>query len=159
MIANLEGAEQFLNTVDWEQLEKKHSIVIEGNRATVSSRQWLRGDKPLFTATAFLGTKAVDIKMQPHNNHRGSLIECDTDEILTVVESCVAIRSPLHDHPRRMGCCQEVCRRRIGAGKGAASNGSLYVSVGTRVLVDLQFSSEEALSGVDREDPNNSNKL
>jgi hypothetical protein len=83
MISDLKGKEQLLNTVDWEKLEKEHSIVIEGNRAAVSSRRWLRSDKPLFTATAFLGTKAVDIKMEPHNNRRGSLIECDAGEILT----------------------------------------------------------------------------
>jgi hypothetical protein len=29
-------AEQYIKEVDWEQSKEKHSIVIEGNRATVS---------------------------------------------------------------------------------------------------------------------------
>jgi hypothetical protein len=65
MIPNLKDVdwEQYIKKVDWEQLEKKHSIVIEGNKATVSARRWLLSDKPLFTAVAFRGTKAVDVKM------------------------------------------------------------------------------------------------
>lgn len=45
--------------IDWEQLKKKYQIVIEGNKATVAKRGW--GKKISFTATAFLGTKAVDV--------------------------------------------------------------------------------------------------
>jgi hypothetical protein len=90
MISNSKevGAEQYIKQVDWEQLEKKHSIVIDGNRATVSSRRWLSGDKPLFTATAFLGTKAMDIKMNSQSGRPGRIIEWDVDETLT--ESNVA---------------------------------------------------------------------
>ena len=90
MIQNLKevDGEKYIKAVDWEQLEKKHSIVIDGNRATVSSRRWLRGDKPLFTATAFLGTKAMDIKMNSQNGRPGPIIEWDVDETLT--ESTVA---------------------------------------------------------------------
>jgi hypothetical protein len=88
MNTTFKHAEQFLNTVDWEQLEKKHSIVIEGNRATVSARRWLLDNKPLFTATAFLGTKAVDIEMESQNGGPGPIVELDVSEILT--ESSVA---------------------------------------------------------------------
>jgi len=38
--------------VDWEQLEKKHNIVIDGNKANVSL-----GNKPLFRVKVILGNK------------------------------------------------------------------------------------------------------
>jgi hypothetical protein len=85
---NLKEAEQNLKEVDWEQLGKKHSIVIEGNRATVSARRWLFDDKPLFTAIGFLGTKAVDVKMNSQNGVPGPILEMDARETLT--ESNVA---------------------------------------------------------------------
>lgn len=77
------GAEQYIKEVDWEQLKKRHSIVIEGNRATVSVRRWPLGDKPLFTATAFLGTKAVDIKLMNHKGGAGHIVEWDVQETLS----------------------------------------------------------------------------
>ena len=75
---------------DLEQLEKKYSIVIQANRATVSTRRWLLPDKPLFTATAFLGTKAVDVKMNSINGVPGLIFDMDCKETLT--ESNVAFQ-------------------------------------------------------------------
>jgi len=85
MITNLKdlGAEKYISQVDWEQLERKHSIVIDGNRATVSARRWLLGNKPLFTAIAFLGTKAVDVKVNSQNGVPGPVFEFDAQETLT----------------------------------------------------------------------------
>ncbi len=85
MISNLKdvGAEHYIKEVDWEQLRRKHTIVIEGNRATVTARRTLLGDKPLFTATAFLGTRAVEIKMNSQNGRPGPLLEWDARETLT----------------------------------------------------------------------------
>jgi hypothetical protein len=90
MISNLKevGAEQYIKEVDWEQLEKNHKIVIEGDKATVSARRWPLGDKPLFTATAFLGTKAVDIKLNSRNGMPGPIVEWNANQTLT--ESTVA---------------------------------------------------------------------
>lgn len=85
---NFKEAEQHLKEVDWEQLEKKHSITIEGNRATVSARRRLLGNKPLFTAIAFLGTKAIDVRMNSQNGVPRPLFEFDAHETLT--ESNVA---------------------------------------------------------------------
>ena len=45
--------------VYWERLEKKHNIVIDGNKATVSL-----GNKPLFRVKAILGTKAAELTLQ-----------------------------------------------------------------------------------------------
>jgi hypothetical protein len=90
MIPNLKDVdwEQYLKKVDWEQLEKKHSIVIEGHRATVAARRCLLSDKPLFTAVAFLGTKAVDVEINSKNGVPGPIFEVDAHETLT--ESNVA---------------------------------------------------------------------
>jgi hypothetical protein len=43
-------------------LEKKYDIVIEANKGTVSKRGWRLGGKRLLTATAILGTKAVEVE-------------------------------------------------------------------------------------------------
>jgi hypothetical protein len=90
MLPNLKdvSAEQYIKEVDWEQLGKKHSIVIEGYRATVCARRRLLRNKPLFTAIAFLGTKAVDIKMSAQNGRPGPTIELEVRETLS--ESKVA---------------------------------------------------------------------
>jgi hypothetical protein len=72
---------------DWELLEKKHRIVIEANKASVSRRRLL-GDIPLFTATAILGTKVADIKMNSQSGVPGPIFDLDHDETFT--ESNVA---------------------------------------------------------------------
>jgi hypothetical protein len=68
-------------------LERKYRIVIEANKASVSRRRLL-GDMPLFTATAILGTKVVDIKMNFQNGVLGRIFDLDHDETFT--ESNVA---------------------------------------------------------------------
>ncbi len=65
--------------IDWEQLEKRYRIVIEGNKATVSKRGWF--EKTLFTATAFLGTKAVDVLVSQGGCE--TALELDNQEIFT----------------------------------------------------------------------------
>jgi hypothetical protein len=55
---NTEFQEELVN---WEQLEKRHSIVVEGNKATATRRGQLFGK--LLTATATLGTKAVEVAL------------------------------------------------------------------------------------------------
>jgi hypothetical protein len=55
----------------WEQLEKKYRIVFEGNKATASERRRVLGDKPVLTARAILGTKAVEVEMNPQNGVPG----------------------------------------------------------------------------------------
>jgi hypothetical protein len=77
--------EEGLSRIDWEQLEREHRIVIEGNIASVWRRR-LFGDKPLFTATAILGTKAWDITRM--NCLPGRPLELDHEETFT--ESNVA---------------------------------------------------------------------
>jgi hypothetical protein len=47
--------------INWEQLEKRYNIVIEGNKATAYRRGKLFGK--VLTATATLGTKAVEIAL------------------------------------------------------------------------------------------------
>jgi hypothetical protein len=47
--------------INWDQLEKRYNIVIEGNVATVSKRSKLFGK--VLTATATLGTKAAELKL------------------------------------------------------------------------------------------------
>jgi len=58
---NTEFQEQLEKKVDWEQLEKRYSIVVEGNKATATRRGRLFGK--LLTATATLGTKAVEVAL------------------------------------------------------------------------------------------------
>jgi len=53
--------------VNWEELEEQHRIVITGNMANVFARRLLGPDKLLFTAVAFLGTKAIDLEMRIPN--------------------------------------------------------------------------------------------
>ena len=62
--------------VNWEHLEKKYRIVITGNKASVCKQGLLR-DKPVLTATGFLGTKAIDIEMNGHT------LELKTECVLT----------------------------------------------------------------------------
>jgi hypothetical protein len=73
--------------IDWERLENKHRIVIEANKASVSRRRLL-GDMPLFTATAILGTKVVDVKINSQNGVPGPIFDLDHAETFT--ESNVA---------------------------------------------------------------------
>jgi hypothetical protein len=47
--------------INWDQLEKRYNIVIEGNVATASKRSKLFGK--VLTATATLGTKAAELKL------------------------------------------------------------------------------------------------
>jgi hypothetical protein len=47
--------------INWDQLEKRYNIAIEGNMATVTKRGQSFGK--LLTATATLGTKAVELKL------------------------------------------------------------------------------------------------
>jgi len=82
-MTNLMESEQYIKQVDWEQLEKKHSIIIESNRATVSARHWLFGNRLLFTAIAFLGTKAVDVQMNSQHGVPGPIVELNARETLT----------------------------------------------------------------------------
>jgi hypothetical protein len=58
--ANLGSMEGDSMKVNFERLEKKYGIVITGNKATAFKRGLFRS-KPLLTATAFLGTKAIDV--------------------------------------------------------------------------------------------------
>jgi hypothetical protein len=75
--------EQAIKEIDWTKLEKQHRILIEGNQASVFARRWF-GDKLLFTAVAFLGTKAVDLEMHTENSGNfNSTLELDGDEKLT----------------------------------------------------------------------------
>jgi hypothetical protein len=50
-----------MDKVKWGQLEKKYNIVVEGNKAAAARRGQLFGK--LLTATATLGTKAVELKL------------------------------------------------------------------------------------------------
>jgi hypothetical protein len=50
-----------MEKVNWEQLEKEYNIVVEGDKATATRRGQLFGK--LLTATATLGTKAVELKL------------------------------------------------------------------------------------------------
>ena len=78
-------SEQAIGEVKWKKLEKRHRIVIAGNTASVFVRRWLFPDKLLFTVFAYIGTKAIDLKMQPQNGARSSVIELDADQTLTEV--------------------------------------------------------------------------
>jgi hypothetical protein len=53
--------QQELEQVNWVQLEKKYNIVVEGNKATATRRGRVFGK--LLTATAILGTKAVEVAL------------------------------------------------------------------------------------------------
>jgi hypothetical protein len=65
-----------MEQMNWEQLEKRYNIVIEGNVATVTKRG-LFGFR-LLRATAVLGTKAVEVKVQDGSQH-----EVDHDATFT----------------------------------------------------------------------------
>jgi len=69
--------------VNWKRLEKKYSIVIEGNKATVSKRRWVLADKRVFTATAILGTKAVDVVMDSQNGLPGPIFDVEAEQTFT----------------------------------------------------------------------------
>jgi len=77
-----------MTQVNWEQLEKRYKIVVEGNNATATKRG-LFGGKPLFTATPILGTKAVKLKLtdgsQVDAHHDQNFSESNlADELKTV---------------------------------------------------------------------------
>ncbi len=79
------AAEKVLRAPDfWEQLEKKYRIVIEGSKGMASERRWVLGDKPTLTATAILGTKAVEVKMNsPKNGVPGFLADVYAEQTFT----------------------------------------------------------------------------
>ena len=74
--------EKAIKEVDWEKLEKQHRILIAGNTASVFVRRWLFPDKLLFTAVAFLGTTAIDLKMQTQSGV-SAFLELDARERVT----------------------------------------------------------------------------
>jgi hypothetical protein len=67
----------------WEQLEKRYDIVIEANKGTVSKRGGLLGGKRQFTATAILGTKAVEVKMDSRNGVPGPIFDVEAEQTFT----------------------------------------------------------------------------
>jgi hypothetical protein len=69
--------------INWKQLEKKYSIMVEGNKATASKRRRVLDDKRLFTATAIVGTKAVDVVMDSQNGVPGPIFDLEVAETLT----------------------------------------------------------------------------
>jgi hypothetical protein len=68
--------------VNWEELERKYSIAIQANKATVSKRRW-PVDKPVLTATAILGTKVVDVEMNSQNGVPGIVFDVDAEQTFT----------------------------------------------------------------------------
>jgi hypothetical protein len=74
--------------VNWERLIKRYSIEIQTSRATVSKRGWSLGDKRVFSATAILGTKVAEVKMNSSNGMPGPVF--DVDNAKTFTESNLA---------------------------------------------------------------------
>lgn len=69
--------------MNWGHLEKKYRIVIEANKATVFKRAWLGRDRPFLTATAILGTKAVEVTMNPQNGVPVAEFDVEAEEAFT----------------------------------------------------------------------------
>jgi hypothetical protein len=73
-----------MDQMNWEQLEKRYSIVVEGNKATATRRGQLFGK--VLTATATLGTKAVELKLW----NGIEVTQLDTDHTEKFTESNLA---------------------------------------------------------------------
>lgn len=78
------AAEKALRAPDfWEQLEKKYRIVIEGSKGMASERRWVLRDRPVLTARAILGTKAVEVEVNPENSAASLALDVNVDETFT----------------------------------------------------------------------------
>jgi len=58
--------------------------VIEGSKGTAYDRRWVVRDRPVFTARAIVGTKAVKVEMSPQ--HSGAILALDVDAAQTFTE-------------------------------------------------------------------------
>lgn len=67
----------------WEQLESRYEIVIAANKGTVSQRRGLLSSRRLLTATAIVGTKAVEVKMESRNGAPGPIFDVEAEQIFT----------------------------------------------------------------------------
>jgi hypothetical protein len=112
--------EQALSEVNWEELEEQHRIVITGNMANVFARRLLGPDKLLFTAVAFLGTKAIDLEIADPKwwggAHYLNSMSRETDRD----ERSVGTTGALYGLSGSVGHGSEGSRGRIDALEGAA---------------------------------------
>ena len=78
------AAEKALRGPDfWEQLETKYRIVIEGSKGVASERRWVLRDRPVLTARAILGTKAVEVEVNRQNSVASLALDVYAEQTFT----------------------------------------------------------------------------